>query len=172
MGANGIRGEEPGDVRDALTEALAHRDGPVVVDAVVDPLALSLPSHVPFHAAKGFTLTLAKQSLEWPPGHRDQNNKTQCSFGVSEGGYVSNLRPEAHERSHRLWIAQHPAALLELRFLLFIAGRESGIGTRSGFVLPDHPWHSGRRTATRSRGGEFSTIRVSHRQLYKSISPS
>jgi pyruvate dehydrogenase (quinone) len=34
-----------------------------VVDAVVDPLALSLPSHVPFHTAKGFTLSLAKQVL-------------------------------------------------------------------------------------------------------------
>jgi hypothetical protein len=32
-----------------------------IVDAVVDPLALSLPSHVPFHTAKGFTLSFAKQ---------------------------------------------------------------------------------------------------------------
>jgi pyruvate dehydrogenase (quinone) len=63
MGAKGIRLEQPGDVRDALAEALAHKDGPVVVDAVVDPFALSLPSHVPFHAAKGFTLSLAKQVL-------------------------------------------------------------------------------------------------------------
>src|ERR1700723_3189133 len=63
MGAKGIRLEEPGDVRDALAEALAHKDGPVVVDAVVDPLALSLPSHVPFHTAKGFTLSMAKQVL-------------------------------------------------------------------------------------------------------------
>ncbi len=63
MGAKGIRLEDPGDVKDALTEALAHKDGPVVVDAVVDPLALSLPSHVPFHTAKGFTLSLAKQVL-------------------------------------------------------------------------------------------------------------
>jgi pyruvate dehydrogenase (quinone) len=61
MGAKGIRLEEPGDVKDALTEALAWKDGPVVVDAVVDPLALSLPSHVPFHTAKGFTLSFAKQ---------------------------------------------------------------------------------------------------------------
>jgi pyruvate dehydrogenase (quinone) len=61
MGAKGIRIEEPGDVRAALAEALAYKDGPVVVDAVVDPFALSLPSHVPFHAAKGFTLSLAKQ---------------------------------------------------------------------------------------------------------------
>jgi pyruvate dehydrogenase (quinone) len=63
MGAKGIRLEEPGDVKAALKEALAYKDGPVVVDAVVDPYALSLPSHVPLHAAKGFTLSLAKQVL-------------------------------------------------------------------------------------------------------------
>jgi pyruvate dehydrogenase (quinone) len=63
MGAKGIRLEEPDDVKEALAEALAHRDGPVVVDAVVDPFALSLPSHVPFHTAKGYTLSLAKQVL-------------------------------------------------------------------------------------------------------------
>jgi pyruvate dehydrogenase (quinone) len=61
MGATGIRIEDPGDVRDGLAEALAHKGGPVVVDAVVDPFALSLPAHVPFHTAKGFTLSLAKQ---------------------------------------------------------------------------------------------------------------
>lgn len=63
MGAKGIRIEEPGDVRAGLAEALSHRGGPVVVDAVVDPLALSRPSHVPFHAVKGFTLSFAKQVL-------------------------------------------------------------------------------------------------------------
>ncbi len=63
MGAKGIRIEEPGDVREGLAEALAHPGGPVVVDVVVDPYALSLPSHVPFHAAQGFTLSLAKQVL-------------------------------------------------------------------------------------------------------------
>ena len=63
MGAKGIRIEEPGDVREALAEALAHRGGPVVVDAVVDPFALALPSHVPFHTVKGYTLSLAKQVL-------------------------------------------------------------------------------------------------------------
>jgi pyruvate dehydrogenase (quinone) len=61
MGAKGIRIEQPGDVREGLAAALAHKGGPVVVDAVVDPFALSLPAHVPFHAAKGFTLSLAKQ---------------------------------------------------------------------------------------------------------------
>jgi pyruvate dehydrogenase (quinone) len=63
MGAKGIRIEEPGDVRAGIAEALAHRSGPVVVDAVVDPLALSRPSHLPFHAVKGFTLSFAKQVL-------------------------------------------------------------------------------------------------------------
>jgi pyruvate dehydrogenase (quinone) len=63
MGAKGIRLEDPSDVKDALTEALAHRGGPVVVDAVVDPLALSMPSHVPFHTVKGYTLSLTKQVL-------------------------------------------------------------------------------------------------------------
>lgn len=63
IGAKGIRVEDPGDVRDALAEALAYKNGPVVVDAVVDPLALSLPSHVPLHTATGYTLSLAKQVL-------------------------------------------------------------------------------------------------------------
>jgi pyruvate dehydrogenase (quinone) len=63
FGAKGIRLEEPGDVEDAIAEALAYTDGPVVVDAVVDPFALSLPSHVPFHTAKSYTLSLAKQVL-------------------------------------------------------------------------------------------------------------
>jgi pyruvate dehydrogenase (quinone) len=63
IGARGIRVEEPGDLRDALREALAHTGGPVVVDVVVDSYALALPSHVPAETAKGFTLSVAKQVL-------------------------------------------------------------------------------------------------------------
>jgi pyruvate dehydrogenase (quinone) len=63
MGAKGIRIEEPENVREGLAEALAYKDGPVVVDAVVDPLALAMPSHSPFHTVKGFTLSFAKQVL-------------------------------------------------------------------------------------------------------------
>jgi pyruvate dehydrogenase (quinone) len=63
MGAKGIRIEEPGDLREGLAVALAHQGGPVVVDVVVDSYALSLPSHLPFHAVTGFTLSLAKQVL-------------------------------------------------------------------------------------------------------------
>jgi len=47
----------------ADAEALAYQSGPVVVDAVVDPLALAMPSHAPFRTAKGFTLSFAKQVL-------------------------------------------------------------------------------------------------------------
>jgi pyruvate dehydrogenase (quinone) len=73
IGAKGIRLEEPGDLREGLAAALAHKGGPVVVDAVVDPYALSLPSHIPFHAAKGFTLSIAKQVLS---GRMDSVIKT------------------------------------------------------------------------------------------------
>ena len=61
LGARGIRVEEPDDVRGALQTALGHTDGPVVVDMVVDPNALSLPSHTPGATVKNFTLSLGKQ---------------------------------------------------------------------------------------------------------------
>ncbi len=63
LGATGIRITEPGDVRDGLQAALRHKDGPVVVDVLVDRYALSLPAHVPAQAVKDFTLSLAKQAL-------------------------------------------------------------------------------------------------------------
>ena len=62
-GAKGIRIEEPGDVREGVRAALAHKDGPVVVDVVVDRYALSVPSHVPVQTVKGFTLSFAKQAF-------------------------------------------------------------------------------------------------------------
>jgi pyruvate dehydrogenase (quinone) len=73
LGAKSIRLEEPGDVKEVLTEALQYKEGPVVVDAIVDPFALSLPSHVPLHTATGFTLSMAKQVLS---GRMDSVIKT------------------------------------------------------------------------------------------------
>jgi pyruvate dehydrogenase (quinone) len=61
MGAKGIRLEDPADVESALREALAHTGGPVVVDAVVDPFRLSIPSHIPIETAVGFTLSAWRQ---------------------------------------------------------------------------------------------------------------
>ena len=63
MGAKGIRIEEPGDVKEGLAEALAHKGGPVVVDAVVDPYAPIAARPCPFPCRRGFTLSLAKQVL-------------------------------------------------------------------------------------------------------------
>jgi pyruvate dehydrogenase (quinone) len=68
MGARGIRLDDPADVEDALREALAHRSGPCVIDAVVDPYALSIPSHIPGHVAAGFTLSTWKQVASGRPG--------------------------------------------------------------------------------------------------------
>lgn len=63
MGANGIRVEDPGDLRTAVRNALRHTGGPTVLDVVVDKYALALPEHVPMDAATGFTLSMAKQAL-------------------------------------------------------------------------------------------------------------
>jgi len=68
MGAKGIRLEDPANVEEALREALAHGGGPVVVDAVVDPYALSIPAHIPEHTAAGFTLSVWKQIAGGQPG--------------------------------------------------------------------------------------------------------
>jgi pyruvate dehydrogenase (quinone) len=67
MGAKGIRLEDPAQVEEAIREALAHRDGPCVIDAVVDPHALSIPSHIPGHVATGFTLSTWKQVASGHP---------------------------------------------------------------------------------------------------------
>jgi len=74
---------EPGDVKDALAEALAYNDGPMVVDAVVDRYALSLPSHVPFPVAKGFTLSMAIPGAVRGNGHGHQNHRAKCAPGLS-----------------------------------------------------------------------------------------
>jgi len=62
MGAKGIRIEEPGDVKEGLAAALAHRGGPGSGDAVVDPYALCCPPH-PVQGRRALHLSLAKQVL-------------------------------------------------------------------------------------------------------------
>ncbi|MDR0594498.1 MAG: ubiquinone-dependent pyruvate dehydrogenase [Bifidobacteriaceae bacterium] len=63
LGARGIRVEDPGDVRGAVAEALAHPSGPVVLDVVVDPAALAMPSHLPKPTVEGFTLSVLKRGF-------------------------------------------------------------------------------------------------------------
>jgi len=62
IGITGIRLEDPHEVTDAVSRLLST-PGPALLDAVVDPHALSLPPHVTFGEAEGFSLSLAKQAL-------------------------------------------------------------------------------------------------------------
>jgi pyruvate dehydrogenase (quinone) len=61
-GMTGIRIEEPGDVRDGLHEALSA-DGPVVVDVLTDPNALSMPPKITGEQVKGFALAMSRLVL-------------------------------------------------------------------------------------------------------------
>jgi pyruvate dehydrogenase (quinone) len=62
IGLTGIRLEDPRNLRDSVSEFLAT-PGPALLDAVIEPNALSLPSHVSFGEAEGFSLSFAKQAL-------------------------------------------------------------------------------------------------------------
>ena len=61
-GINSVRVEKPGDVRDALADALS-RPGPALVDVVTDPNALSLPPHITGEQVKGFALAVSRTVL-------------------------------------------------------------------------------------------------------------
>jgi pyruvate dehydrogenase (quinone) len=59
VGIKGIRIEDPAEVADKLAEALAH-PGPVLVDAVVNRMELTMPPKVTLEMAKGFSLYMLK----------------------------------------------------------------------------------------------------------------
>src|SRR5262249_52069109 len=52
IGIKGIRIEDPADVRSGFKQALEH-SGPVLIDVVTDPNALSMPSHITADQVKG-----------------------------------------------------------------------------------------------------------------------
>ncbi len=62
VGINGVRIEDPAEVRTKLAEAFAH-DGPVVIDAVVARQELAMPPAVTATMAKGFALYMLKAVL-------------------------------------------------------------------------------------------------------------
>ena len=62
MGLTGIRLEHPSELRTSV-EQLLSTPGPALLDAIVDPNALSLPPHVTFGMAEGFSLSFAKQAI-------------------------------------------------------------------------------------------------------------
>ncbi|TWF93463.1 pyruvate dehydrogenase [Saccharopolyspora dendranthemae] len=61
-GIHSIRVEKPGEVRDALAEALSH-PGPALVDVVTDANALSLPPQITGEQVKGFALAVSRTVL-------------------------------------------------------------------------------------------------------------
>jgi pyruvate dehydrogenase (quinone) len=68
MGMMGVRIENPGDLRSGIKRALDH-PGPALVDAITDPNAVSLPSHITAEQVEGFALTMGKLVLS---GHIDE----------------------------------------------------------------------------------------------------
>jgi pyruvate dehydrogenase (quinone) len=58
-GAFGIRVDDPGDLEDAIGQALAH-DGPALVDVVTNRMELALPPKTTMEQAKGFGIYLAR----------------------------------------------------------------------------------------------------------------
>ncbi|WP_436772627.1 pyruvate dehydrogenase [Yinghuangia sp. YIM S09857] len=70
-GARGIRVEKPGQVRGALREAFAH-PGPVLVDVVTDPDALSIPPKITSAQISGFALSASRMVLNGGVGRMVQ----------------------------------------------------------------------------------------------------
>jgi len=62
VGIKGVRIDDPAHVESRLGEALAHR-GPVLIDAVVNRMELSMPPKVTTEMAKGFTLYMLRAVL-------------------------------------------------------------------------------------------------------------
>lgn len=63
VGMPSIRVEDPRKVRQALDEALTA-DGPVLVDVVTDPNALSVPSRITADQITGFALSAGRTVLQ------------------------------------------------------------------------------------------------------------
>jgi pyruvate dehydrogenase (quinone) len=62
MGIKGVTVHEPGEVKQALQDALAF-DGPVLVNVLTDPNALAMPPAVELAQVKGFALSMSKLIL-------------------------------------------------------------------------------------------------------------
>jgi pyruvate dehydrogenase (quinone) len=62
IGLNGIRVEDPAEVRPALERALAS-EGPALIDVVTDPNVLSMPPKATIQQAKGFALAMTKMAF-------------------------------------------------------------------------------------------------------------
>ena len=62
MGIYGVRVEQPGELKSALTTAFAH-DGPAVIDVLTDRQELVMPPRIKLEQAQGFSLWMMKAVL-------------------------------------------------------------------------------------------------------------
>ena len=62
VGIKGVTVHEPGEVKQALQDALAF-DGPVLVNILTDPNALAMPPEIELAQVKGFALSMSKLIL-------------------------------------------------------------------------------------------------------------
>lgn len=72
IGLKGVRLDDPGTVRETVQEALDH-DGPVLVDAMVDPNALAMPPHVNKQMVSRFGFSEMKQIMHGEGGNVVKN---------------------------------------------------------------------------------------------------
>ena len=63
VGIRGFHVEDPADLRASLKEALRH-EGPVLVDVATDPNVLAFPPKIDAKETMGYSLYLAKQTLD------------------------------------------------------------------------------------------------------------
>jgi pyruvate dehydrogenase (quinone) len=62
MGIHGVRVEDPGQLKPAISAAFAH-DGPAVIDVLTDRQELVMPPAIKLEQAKGFSLWMIKAVL-------------------------------------------------------------------------------------------------------------
>jgi pyruvate dehydrogenase (quinone) len=75
VGIKGISLRKPGDVASVVAEAFAH-DGPVVIDAYVNPTELSMPPKVDLAESKGFALWAIRETFDGQIGEVIDTIKT------------------------------------------------------------------------------------------------
>jgi pyruvate dehydrogenase (quinone) len=62
VGIMGARVEDPGDLKEAVAQTLAHK-GPALLDVLTNPFELSMPPKIDFEEAYGFSLFMFKAVL-------------------------------------------------------------------------------------------------------------
>ena len=81
MGIYGVRVEDPGQLKSAISAAFAH-EGPAVIDVLTDRQELVMPPEIKLEHAKSFSLWMLKAVLR--PSDRDRGCGEDCSDPLGE----------------------------------------------------------------------------------------